>query len=275
MSLDVRIPILAVLGRKNSGKTTVAERIVSTLVKRGLKVAVAKHISKKGFSMDSEGKDTWRYSDVGATPVIAVSDRETTVKLMRGTDVFSLDWMLRVSAENDADVLVIEGFSSIILKDKRVGKIICVRNSGEYYEYKEKVEGGILAYCSFKSLDKPILEINRDLKKIVNEATKFINKRWKIFSILSDLPRLDCRKCGRSSCLELAEAIYAGEAGVEECVPLKLKPKLKTKIIIEENEVPIQPFVSEVIRRSVLGMISALKEVNISGEEEIRIEISK
>ena len=275
MSLDVRIPILAVLGRKNSGKTTVAERIVSTLVKRGLKVAVAKHISKKGFSMDSEGKDTWRYSDVGATPVIAVSDRETTVKLMRGTDVFSLDWMLRVSAENDADVLVIEGFSSIILKDKRVGKIICMRNSGEYYEYKEKVEGGILAYCSFKSLDKPILEINRDLKKIVNEATKFINKRWKIFSILSDLPRLDCRKCGRSSCLELAEAIYAGEAGVEECVPLKLKPKLKTKIIIEENEVPIQPFVSEVIRRSVLGMISALKEVNISGEEEIRIEISK
>ncbi|HIE19139.1 TPA: molybdopterin-guanine dinucleotide biosynthesis protein B [Candidatus Bathyarchaeota archaeon] len=275
MSLDVRIPILAVLGRKNSGKTTVAERIVSTLVKRGLKVAVAKHISKKGFSMDSEGKDTWRYSDVGATPVIAVSDRETTVKLMRGTDVFSLDWMLRVSAENDADVLVIEGFSSIILKDKRVGKIICMRNSGEYYEYKEKVEGGILAYCSFKSLDKPILEINRDLKKIVNEATKFINKRWKIFSILSDLPRLDCRKCGRSSCLELAEAIYAGEAGVEECVPLKLKPTLKTKIIIEENEVPIQPFVSEVIRRSVLGMISALKEVNISGEEEIRIEISK
>ena len=183
--------------------------------------------------------------------------------------------MLEVSAENDADVLVIEGFSFLTLKDKRVGKIICVRNIEEYQEYKEKVEGEVLAYCSFKSLDKPILEINKNLQIIVDKAIKFVNKRQKIFSILSELAGLNCRKCGRSSCLELAEAVYLGEASVEECVPLKLKPKLKTKIMINKKEVPIQPFVSEVIRRSVLGMISTLKGVDISGEEEIRIEISK
>lgn len=275
MSVDVGIPVLAVLGRKDSGKTTVAERIVSTLVKKGLKVAAAKHISKKGFSMDSEGKDTWRYSIAGATMVIAVSDKETTVKLNRGTDVLSLEWMLEVSAENDADVLVIEGFSSLILKDKRVGKIICVRNAEEYHEYKEKVEGEVLAYCSFKSLDKPILEISKNLQTIVDAAVEFVNKRQEILRILGKLAGLNCRRCGRSSCLELAEAIYVGEASVEECVPLKLRPKLKTRIMIEENEVPIQPFVSEIIRRSILGMISTLKGVNINGEEKIRIEISK
>jgi len=275
MSLDIRIPILAVLGHKNSGKTTVAEHIVSTLVKRGFKVAVAKHIGKKGFSMDSEGKDTWRYSVAGANPVIAISNSETTVKLKIGEDDISLDWMLRASAENGADVLVMEGFSFLILKDKRVGKIICVRNVKEYNEYKEKGEGEILAYCSFKSLGEPILEIGKDLQRIVDKVVRFVTKRQRIFSILGELPGLNCRKCGRSSCLDLAEAIYAGEASVEECVLLKLKPKLKTRIIIEEGEVPIQSFVSEVIRRSVLGMISTLKGVNISGEEEIRIEIFK
>jgi len=63
------------MGRKNSGKTTVIEGLISELVKRPLRVASVKHIRKKGFSMDTEGKDTWRHSAAGANPVIAVSDR--------------------------------------------------------------------------------------------------------------------------------------------------------------------------------------------------------
>jgi len=275
MDVNVRLPILAVLGHKNSGKTTVAENIVSTLVKRGFRVAAAKHISKEGFSMDKEGKDTWRYSVAGATPVIAISDREATVKLKTNADRLSVDWMLRIAAENNADVLVVEGFSFLILKDKRIGKIICVRSITDYDEYKGEVEGEVLAYCSFKPLGEPIIEIKNNLRMIVDKAVGFVIERQKILAILSGLAGLNCRKCGRSSCLELAEAIYAGEASVDECVPLKLKPRLKTRIMIEGSELPIQPFVSEVIRRSVLGMISALKGVNISGEEEIRIEISK
>jgi len=271
----VRIPVLAVLGHKNSGKTTVAERIVSTLVKRGFRVAAAKHISKEGFSMDREGKDTWRYSTAGANPVIAISDREVTVKLETKANLLSLDWMLKISAENDADALVIEGFSFLILKDKRIGKIICVRSIADYDEYKEKVEGEVLAYCSFKPLGEPILEVKKSLQMIVNKAIEFVVERREILAILGQLAGLNCRKCGRSSCLELAEAIHLGKASVEECVPMKLKNKLKTRIMIEGNDLPIQPFVSEVIRRSVLGMISALKGVNISGEEEIRIEISR
>jgi len=275
MSFKVRIPVLSIIGHKNSGKTTIAEHVISTLVKRGLRVAAAKHISKKGFSMDKEGKDTWRYSMVGANPVIAISDKETTIKLRMKDDVLSLDWMLEVSAENGADVLVIEGFSFLILKDKRVGKIICVRNIEEYNEYKGQAEGEVLAYCSFKPLGEPIIGIKENLQIIADKAVKFITKRQGIFNILSKLAGLNCRKCGRSSCLELAEDIYVGKARFEECIPLKIKSKLKTKIIIDEKEVPIQSFVSEVIRRSVLGMISTLKGVNINGEEEIRIEIFK
>ena len=273
--MDVRIPVLAVLGRKNSGKTTIAECIVSTLVKKGFRVAAAKHISKKGFSMDKKRKDTWRYSEAGATPVIAVSDEETVIKLKSEADRGSFDWIVDVAVENGANILVIEGFSSYILKDRSVGKVICVRSVEEYNKYKGEVEGEVLAYCSFKPLSDPILEIPETLQTIVDKAVEFVIRRKEIFRILSELAGLNCGKCGRASCLELAEAIYAGKANFEECIPLKLKPKLKTKILIENEEVPIQLFVSEIIRRSVLGMISSLKGVSISGKEKIRIEISK
>jgi molybdopterin-guanine dinucleotide biosynthesis protein B len=275
MAMDVKIPIIAVLGRKNSGKTTIAERIVSALIKKGFKVAAAKHISKKGFSMDREGKDTWRYSAAGATPLIAVSDSETVIKLTKRPDAASLDWMVGVSAVNGANVLVIEGFSFFALKNRTVGKIICVRSMEEYEEYRKEAEGEVIAYCSFSPLGGSVLEIDNDLETIVDGTVEYALKMKKILGILDALPGLDCRKCGKASCLELARAIHAGEARLEDCVPLRLKPKLKTRLLIEGAEVPIQPFVSEVIRRSVLGMISALKGIEISGEEKIRIEVSE
>lgn len=57
----------------------------------------------------------------------------------------------------------------------------------------------------------------------------------------------------------LAVAIYKREAKLSDCIPLKLRSKLKTRITINDAEVPIQPFVSKVIRNSILGMVSSLK----------------
>jgi len=272
--MNIKIPILAVLGRKNSGKTTVAESIVSALIRRGFKVAVAKHISKGGFSIDKEGKDTWRYSIAGGNPIIAVSESETVIKLSKGTDEASLDWIVGTSAENGANILVIEGFSFFVMKDRAVGKIICVRDWREYEENEREAEGEVIAYCSFRPLGDPILEIGNDLPLIIDRAVEYAIKMREVLGILDELAGLDCKKCGRSSCLELAQAIHEGEASIEECVPLMLKPELKTRISVRGSEVPIQPFVSEIIRRSVLGMISTLKGVKITGEEDIRIVIS-
>lgn len=68
-------------------------------------------------------------------------------------------------------------------------------------------------------------------------------------------------------------AIYKRKAKLDDCVTLRLRSKLKTRITLNDVEVPIQLFVSEIIRNSVLGMVSSLKGVSIGGNEEIRIEI--
>ena len=115
------------MGWKKSGKTTVVESIVRELTKRGYHVATAKHISQKSFSMDIRGKDTWRHAVAGANPVAGVSDIEMSLLIKNGIEQFSLDSLLSFTPM--ADVVVLAGFSHMVLNDERVGKILCVRDT--------------------------------------------------------------------------------------------------------------------------------------------------
>jgi molybdopterin-guanine dinucleotide biosynthesis protein B len=271
--LSINVPVLAVVGRKHSGKTTVVEGLVSELVKKGLRVATVKHVSRRGFSMDAEGKDTWRHSTAGANPVMLVSDVEMTVKIRDGASM-TLGTLTKIAKENGAEVVIVEGHSFIVLKDKRVAKIVCVRSKQEYDEYKENAVGEVLAYCSIQPINDQVLGTKTGLSVMLEKAESFIEKSRKIIEIQKQLSGLDCRKCGKTSCWELAEAISRGEAELEDCVPLKAKRGLKVTIIVNDAEVPVQPFVAEIVRKTVLAMISTLKGVNITGKEQIQMKIT-
>jgi len=270
--MRLEIPVIGVMGRKKSGKTTVIEKVVRELTGKGYRVATAKHISQKSFSLDDEGKDTWKHARAGANPVISVSDVEIGVLIKDGIENFHLDNLFPLVS--GADVLLLEGFSQLFLSDKRVDKVICVRNENEYEEFKKKARGEIIAFCSFQELEKPVLKIEENSNVLVDQILRFIERKVDILKILGSLPKLDCKKCGYQSCDEMATAIYEGKAKMNDCVLLKLKPKLKAEIKIGDEELPIQPFVSEIIRKSILGMISSLKGVSIRGDERVRVEIS-
>jgi molybdopterin-guanine dinucleotide biosynthesis protein B len=66
------VPIVSIVGRSNSGKTTLIERIIPELVRAGYKVATLKH-ARHGCDFDTEGKDSWRHKEAGAHSVIVVS----------------------------------------------------------------------------------------------------------------------------------------------------------------------------------------------------------
>lgn len=271
--MRAKVPVVAVLGSKDSGKTTVVERVVLELERKGYRVATAKHITLKGFSVDTEGKDTWRHSAAGANPVVTVSDVETAVLMKDGESRFSMDQMSEFAPE--ADAIVLEGFSWLTLKDHRVGKVFCVTSRREYESYRRRARGETIAFCCRRSMGRSVLRIPEDSPVLVKQVLAFVEREQETSEILSELPELNCGKCGYKTCRELAEAIYQGKAKLGDCVPLKLRPKLKTRIIIDDGEVPIQPFVSKVIRSALLGMVSSLKGVSIRGDEEIQIKISK
>jgi len=71
-------PLLSIVGKSDAGKTTLLERLVTTLVKRGYTVGTIKH-DVHGFDIDHEGKDTWRHKEAGASTVAISSPKKVAV----------------------------------------------------------------------------------------------------------------------------------------------------------------------------------------------------
>ncbi len=61
-------PILSLVGRSNTGKTTLMEKLIAELGRRGYRVGTIKH-DVHGFELDHPGKDTWRHARAGARAV--------------------------------------------------------------------------------------------------------------------------------------------------------------------------------------------------------------
>ena len=72
------IPIVSIVGKSNSGKTTLIEKIIAELVRRGYRVATIKH-NRHGFDIDHEGKDSWRHKRAGARTTVIASPRRVAV----------------------------------------------------------------------------------------------------------------------------------------------------------------------------------------------------
>jgi len=66
------IPLVSIVGKSNSGKTTLIEKLIAELRGRGLRIATIKH-NRHGFEIDHEGKDSWRHKRAGAVITVVAS----------------------------------------------------------------------------------------------------------------------------------------------------------------------------------------------------------
>jgi len=74
------VPIISVVGRSDSGKTTLLEKLIPELKRRGYRVGTVKHHAHTGFEMDKPGKDTWRHAQAGSDHVvIAAPDKVAAI----------------------------------------------------------------------------------------------------------------------------------------------------------------------------------------------------
>ena len=62
---DAQPALVAIVGKSDSGKTTLIERVVPELVQLGLRVGTVKH-DAHSFEIDHPGKDSWRHGQAGA-----------------------------------------------------------------------------------------------------------------------------------------------------------------------------------------------------------------
>ena len=64
--------VIGVAGFKNAGKTTLVEKLVTELTRRGYRVSTVKH-AHHSFDIDHEGRDSFRHRKAGASEVAVVS----------------------------------------------------------------------------------------------------------------------------------------------------------------------------------------------------------
>ncbi|MBI2829891.1 MAG: molybdopterin-guanine dinucleotide biosynthesis protein B [Chloroflexi bacterium] len=101
------LPIISIVGRSESGKTTLLGKLIPELKRRGLKVAVVKHTGE-GFELDKEGKDSWRFAEAGSE-VVGVSSA-AALAIFRRTDHDLSPQEIARLIKGDYDLLLTEGF---------------------------------------------------------------------------------------------------------------------------------------------------------------------
>jgi molybdopterin-guanine dinucleotide biosynthesis protein B len=101
------IPIISIVGKSDSGKTTLIEKLVPELTRRGYRIATVKH-DTHGFEVDREGKDSWRHKQAGAhTVVISSPDK---VALIRDVEKDLTLEEIREKLIQDVDLILSEGY---------------------------------------------------------------------------------------------------------------------------------------------------------------------
>jgi molybdopterin-guanine dinucleotide biosynthesis protein B len=124
------IPIISIVGKSDSGKTTLIEKLVPELTRRGHRVATVKHDTHE-FEVDREGKDSWRHKQAGAHTVVISSPKK--VALIRDVERDLALEEIREKLIQDVDLILSEGYKKDIqpkieiFRKEKHQELLCTR----------------------------------------------------------------------------------------------------------------------------------------------------
>ncbi|MEO0636647.1 MAG: molybdopterin-guanine dinucleotide biosynthesis protein B [Pseudomonadota bacterium] len=101
--------IFGVAGWKNTGKTTLVERLVRELTERGLRVATLKH-AHHDFTTDVEGTDSHRHRSAGAVETIVASSQQNVQ--IRSVRLGEPSLQSLINRLDSHDIVLVEGWKS-------------------------------------------------------------------------------------------------------------------------------------------------------------------
>lgn len=232
---------VSIVGYKKSGKTTLTRKLADALEARGKSVTIAK-FTHSGLS--TPDTDTGNFAKENRT-VIGLSEKECAIhwgekKML--PDVLPLA---------QADYLLIEGGKTL----SWLPRVILLRA----LEEQEALDRG-LAIASFGDLGAAKLPNYTDAT--LEELVDCIEEKGFM------LPALDCGACGEETCEVIAQKIVAGKATMKAC---KSVNNASMSITVNGSPVGLNPFVENIIRGSIEGMLGSLKGYAPGSKVEIKI----
>lgn len=158
------VPLISFVGKSNSGKTTLVEKLIPELRRRGYSVGVIKNTSHQ-IKLDTPGKDTYRFQQAGAdATALVTADGFTLFKPMKREDDPEV-----IAAEhfNDMDMVIVEGF-----KKSGVPKLEVLGDEGQ--GLNEEIQDRVAVVADFE-VDADVPQFGRDDIKDIGD---FIEKNF-------------------------------------------------------------------------------------------------
>ena len=157
---------IAVIGWKNSGKTTLVSRLVAHLRKKKFKVGVVKH-AHHSFDIDHPNTDSYKIREAGSYKTTIVSEKRLAHIEEKISPEIDIEELIKLN--KGCDILIFEGFKKI----KKLSKI----------EVNLKKSNKELLY---KSLDNVRLLVSDDMSEHPIKVLKHDQVNEIIKEILSD-----------------------------------------------------------------------------------------
>jgi len=161
--------LISVVGTSGSGKTSTIEYLTAHLTKLGFRVGVAKHVHLEGFTIDTEGKDTWKHARAGARIVVAASPDELAA-IKKTAHEAKFKEIKRILLSEDLDLIFLEGFSKATARRQRVYKIVEAKDARDLKYTLARTHAPILAITGHVTESKRIRNSPARLLNVQRES---------------------------------------------------------------------------------------------------------
>lgn len=226
--------IASIVGKKNTGKTSLTVKVIEELTKRGYNVASIKH-SHHSIEMDKENTDTWKHKQAGANLVVGVGST-TFFNARKEHDLNRILYLLKHI--DDFDFVIIEGYKSY-----NYPKIITSPEVRDEYTIKE--------------VDSFTIDENG-----VSELADLIEKRGHDI-----VDTLFANNCGFNNGEAIAKEIREGNLTINDL------DDVHSYLSIDGHVVGLNRFVSDYLKQSVIGVINTLNLMEYNVEKIGKIEL--
>jgi molybdopterin-guanine dinucleotide biosynthesis protein B len=168
-------PVISLIGKSNSGKTTLLEKLIPQIISHGFRVGVLKHHTHD-FTFDVPGKDTWRHKQAGAEVVVLATPYGVGVVRDIKSDL-SIDELVRQYYQ-DVDIVITEGY-----KKGPHPKIEVCRADNQKPTIADRDESWV-AFATDKLINTelPVFDINDHLGLASFIISSFLTLKPKIYS---------------------------------------------------------------------------------------------
>ena len=160
--------ILGIVGKSDTGKTTLILKLVPEFVKRGYRVGVVKNCPH-GFEIDRKGKDSWKFSQAGSQGVLLTSPERFAFLREEKEDIKKIPQIISLLFHG-FDIVLVEGYSNL----QWIEKIELLRRG--ISEIKDPSLKKVVAFVSDINIkeDKPVFR-----PKEIDKICDWVEKKMK------------------------------------------------------------------------------------------------